>query len=1093
MMPPDPVPFSEVLAAELDQIEAARKARGVTAPVAAGNDSFERARHSELLGLAFSGGGIRSATFNLGVLQGLANHGLLTQLDYLSTVSGGGYIGSWFISLLRANGREKQVQQVQTILSPVQSPDPNTPEQRPIHFLRRYSNYLTPHFSFLSADVWAMAVTWLRNFLVNLLQLVALIGAVLVAPRLFGLLFDLWWRFSTITDVLLTVIPLTWVTGAICWAMARKSGWSQKRVQFAITIESLLAALFLAGWLRARPQDLAGGAGFWGSFEFLCAGHLAIGICTRFRGAGWAARPKNVRDGLFICWVLAIAAAVPALATALILWKAAGALAGQVHELQYSWALLTWGPPAILLVLSLGVVVQIGMLGRDLDAGAREWLGRLRAWTLIYSFGWLVVFACSIYGPLWVALLFLWHPWTAWGLSATWLASTIGGVLSGKSAAASGKPASAGTLGGGNATLEWITKITPFVFMAGFVLALAFGLHAVLIQDLYSPDLSDHTSHNATGAFAYAPPGATVSVTQGGAPPPKSWLGQMPGVYFRLLWCSSTYWIGWQQGRTFINGAGNLFLVLIGVAVLLSFRLDINVFSLHEFYKNRLVRCYLGATRKERHPDRFTFFDEEDDQPLENFTTHDQGHYYGPYPVLNATLNVSPADLATQERKGAPFIFTPQYCGYNVERKGYEAMRIAATADAAPSAAAKIADYAYRPTGAFCRPHQNTRGKISLGTAVSVSGAAANPNQGYHTSAAVAFLMTVFDVRLGWWVGNPRDQRTYWRSTPLFNLRPLIGELFGLTDARAPYVNLSDGGHFDNMGLYELIRRGCHYIILSDAEQDADLTFSSLTTTIRNCRTDFGVEIKIGLDRIAKNAAGFSGTHCVVGTIRYPQDKDNDTGYLLYLKSSLTGDEPSDVIGYHTNHPEFPHQSTADQWFTESQFEAYRNLGLHVAETALGGVRAGVEDRRLFFGELKDQWYPPSDRVDKFSAKHTAQLTDLTLAFADEDRLSFLDPQILKGWDKGEEIRGRWDRNAAYRCTAFIDFMLGVFTDLNLESDAEQKHPHNAGWIEIFKHWVQQEIFQRTWAKTKENYSRRFQVFYEDLVKSAEGKRNGPD
>src|SRR5262245_58026800 len=113
------------------------------------------------MGLAFSGGGIRSATFNLGVLQALADLRLLPRVDYLSTVSGGGYIGSWFVSW--AKRLERGVRAVQERLSPLSSPDPNAPATRPIRFLREYSSYLTPRAGLLSADTWTLAGIWFRN------------------------------------------------------------------------------------------------------------------------------------------------------------------------------------------------------------------------------------------------------------------------------------------------------------------------------------------------------------------------------------------------------------------------------------------------------------------------------------------------------------------------------------------------------------------------------------------------------------------------------------------------------------------------------------------------------------------------------------------------------------------------------------------------------------------------------------------------------------------------------------------------------------------------------------------------------------------
>ncbi len=259
--------------------------------------------------------------------------------------------------------------------------------------------------------------------------------------------------------------------------------------------------------------------------------------------------------------------------------------------------------------------------------------------------------------------------------------------------------------------------------------------------------------------------------------------------------------------------------------------------------------------------------------------------------------------------------------------------------------------YGYEPTSAF------GTGGPGLGTAMAISGAAANPNQGYHTSTAVAFMLTVFDVRLGWWLANPRRPAMLPYAGPVFGFGYLVKELFGLTDARTKFINLSDGGHFDNMGLYELIRRKCRYIVVCDGEQDQDLTFEGLASAIRKCRIDFNTEICIDLDTIRKKKgkhgpAEFSEAHFALGTIYYPDDRLNPA-HLLYLKSSLTGDEPADVLQYHSKEPLFPHQSTGDQWFDESQFESYRRLGLHIGATMLAD-RDTADFDTLFRGLLGD-------------------------------------------------------------------------------------------------------------------------------------------
>jgi hypothetical protein len=178
-------------------------------------------------------------------------------------------------------------------------------------------------------------------------------------------------------------------------------------------------------------------------------------------------------------------------------------------------------------------------------------------------------------------------------------------------------------------------------------------------------------------------------------------------------------------------------------------------------------------------------------------------------------------------------------------------------------------------------------------------------------------------------MGNPRLEK-WKRQSPRFGLAYLTSELFGFSGVHRGYVNLSDGGHFDNMGLYELIRRHCRYIIVCDGEQDDRYSFNGLAGAIRKCRIDFGVIIDLPVREIEPEKPGEdSRRHAVVGTITYPGQQP---GSIVYIKASFTGDEPTDVREYRHRHAEFPHQTTGDQFFDESQFESYRALGQHIAD-----------------------------------------------------------------------------------------------------------------------------------------------------------------
>jgi hypothetical protein len=355
---------------------------------------------------------------------------------------------------------------------------------------------------------------------------------------------------------------------------------------------------------------------------------------------------------------------------------------------------------------------------------------------------------------------------------------------------------------------------------------------------------------------------------------------------------------------------GGLFLITL----FLSWRVGVNEFSLHHFYRNRLIRAFMGATRSRedriKTANAFTGFDTNDDILLSSMKVDDG--YFGPYPILNTALNATVVSaLDRQDRKAESFVFTPLYCGYDFSPTRPSTYDVD-----------HVYEYGYRPTNKF----SNEKGGPTIGTAMAISGAAVNPNWGYHSSAPMAFLLTIFNVRLGWWIGNTRLKR--WKdSDPRGGLLYLIHDLTGKSDINMDYVCLSDGGHFDNMGLYELIRRRCHYIILGDGEQDQDVACEGLANAIRRCRIDFGVEITFdNFEDITKHQ-GISKKHIIKGTITYPGIKS--TGTLIYIKASLTGNEPIDIREYALANPDFPQQSTADQFFDEAQFESYRKLGYH--------------------------------------------------------------------------------------------------------------------------------------------------------------------
>ena len=390
---------------------------------------------------------------------------------------------------------------------------------------------------------------------------------------------------------------------------------------------------------------------------------------------------------------------------------------------------------------------------------------------------------------------------------------------------------------------------------------------------------------------------------------------------------------------------------------------------------------------------------------------------------------------------------------------------------------------------------------------MAISGAAANPNSGYQTSGPMAFLLTVFDARLGWWLGNPRWNSASKYPGPFFALKYLFLELLGQTTGRTKFVNLSDGGHFDNLGLYELVRRRCRYIIIGDGEQDGDLTFGSLGGAIRKCRADFGVEIDINPNPI-RVTNGFSTAHCVVGTIQYPEQEtgfvapfcgscedtrpaqpgENSRGWFLYLKSSLTGDEPTDVIEYRSRYAKFPHESTADQFFSESQFESYRRLGLHVLRDAFEGVRLNLKDGNekelvQVFQDLTRKWYTPIPVTPEAASRLADSYSALMCSLGNNSSLDALLPVLLpKLSSTGKHGRPAINQANLVFGLEVIQLIENVYTEFGLQHRANRANPRNAGWMEVFRRWAENDVFyQDIWESVRQDYNPLFQQFMEEL------------
>jgi hypothetical protein len=952
-----------------------------------------------LIGLAFSGGGIRSATFNLGVLQRLQELDVLRSVDYMSTVSGGGYIGGWLLG---------NVRRTRYWLSQLTDWVPS------IEHLRRYSNYLAPHTGLMSVDTWTMWASWIRNAFLIQLTAVAWLWVLLVVTRINESIFT-WHRFASLatspSNLILAPMVIL-LTIAVCRSVLSEKRPIKERDVLALAVAPawlgsfVTAAMLWAGHRHGTPASA------------LLYSHV---LAESWRDWTWpltvmfvslsllAACSIDTRRSRIIAFIYGVGTAVAAMTVVYLGFCGVRWMFGTwADDDRHAWMAYVFGPPLILCAMSLPIVAIIGLIGTDSEDWRREWWTRFGSWIGIWGVGFMVLSLTSVYGPLIVLGAFdrAWG-WGQWSTALGWVATIAGGLMSGNSDRTTGGAGRTMTA----TALEWFSKIAAVVFVVGAVLIGATVLHVLLVKIFTDKEIL---------ASEYWPHLMTITTRE--------------------------YW--WALA------------VLAALALLFSWRFEINIFSLNQFYRNRLVRCYLGATRWRsglRAPHAFTGFDSQDDLELYHFRNlpiHEHS-YRGPFPILNGSLNLGgSSDLGVHTRHSASFVFTPMRAGADRKAVGYAPM------------------YGVRRCYA---------GGMMLGQAISVSGAAASPNMGYSTSPLVAFLLTMFNVRLAWWFPNP-GRPNWHQSRLLISTWYLAKEMFGLADERNHFINVSDGGHFENLGIYELVRRRCKVIIASDAECDPNMTFGSLGNVIRLCEVDFDAKIEIDVESIRKQKPdGLSRAHCAVGRITY---SNGSRGYLIYMKSSLTADEDASTEQYLAAHKEFPHESTSDQFFAEDQFESYRRLGYHIAKLTFRDVEhepSLVEMARNLF----DLWSPSSDSTSFVG--QAEQLDDLWERFRTSSSLHPLLDALMSDlptpWPlpvpgkvapSGPQLV---DGEQLAVCLQLIQLMENVFMALQL--DDFWTHPDNRGWVMLFTRWAKCGTFRQAWCQTRSTFGIGFAYFCE--------------
>ena len=335
------------------------------------------------------------------------------------------------------------------------------------------------------------------------------------------------------------------------------------------------------------------------------------------------------------------------------------------------------------------------------------------------------------------------------------------------------------------------------------------------------------------------------------------------------------------------------------------FLLNINYTSPHRYYRRQLSRTYLrrskGGTEETEHLDT---------QLLSSLTQPDaNGATKAPYHFINCALNIPGCDDPNLRGRNSDFfIFSKRFCGSAIA--------------------------GYSPTTEW----EALDGHLDLGTAMAISAAAASPQMGTGGAGGITYLLAVLNVRLNYWAAPPRKPcapgklrgplglLSMGAPGALYLFKEMTGLLMGENDN---YLNLSDGGHVENMALYELMRRRCKFIIGIDGEADPQRTFGGLMTLVRLANVDLGITIEPDLEELRRVESGDSRSHFLLCKIDYGPGLK---GFLLYIKSSMTGNESEFLRKYRTENPAFPHESTAQQLYDETQFEAYRALGQHIAE-----------------------------------------------------------------------------------------------------------------------------------------------------------------
>ncbi|MBR9988410.1 MAG: patatin-like phospholipase family protein [Gemmatimonadetes bacterium] len=535
-------------------------------------------------------------------------------------------------------------------------------------------------------------------------------------------------------------------------------------------------------------------------------------------------------------------------------------------------------------------------------------------------------------------------------------------------------------------------------------------------------------------------------------------------------WQAQETWTvaGMEAVRAFVIAA----LLVIALA---AFLFHPNRLGLHEFYRSRLARAYPGAAAQHSavsHENaartnmnaRATEEQPGDDFPITDLATNRPVHL-----VCCAANDLTPFEpLASLQRGADSAVLSP--VAFSV--------------------------------GSCWRTWQNQR-PPTLAGAITASGAAFNSMMGAYSKRfgpASVFLMAALNLRLGRWQRHPHAHRRRPDAERLLPGVLFLKELFGMSSATDDDVHLSDGGHFENTGMYELLRRRCRYIIAADCGADPDFAFDDVGNLVRRAREDFDIEIRIDLSPLRPGADGTARQPMVAGDIHYP---DGVTGVLLLFKPTLIGSEPADVTQYRSRNAAFPAESTGDQFYDEAQWESYRRLGQFAAETAFGFVqrdpelrvadpfaaRAAIDERETaraarVFARARFEWlpHPPeaTARISDFADRCTA--IEARVAFAHQGlyrevmkEAAELNAQLTDGVPLQLEAAEYAAALGPVRDGAL--FMEHTYYAWDLELTRSQ--PLSLGVMNVLARWAYAPLFRMWWPVMRSTLTPQFARFME--------------